>query len=113
MMSERQWVTTGLFALTVMMLGMAWVQPALWDVKLFEVIMQAVVLTGLLNMVAAFHFAANKQNETATENTGKMADAIKATAQAGGQGGAVVAAAQETADAARREADSIEQEQRP
>lgn len=84
-MTERQAVTAGLFALTVMMLGMAWWQPGLWNVKLFEVILQAVVLTGLLNMVAAFHFAANKQNETATANTGDAFRAITATAQAGGQ----------------------------
>lgn len=81
-MSERQAVTAGLFALAILMLAMAWFQPGLWDVKLFEVILQAVVLTGLLNMVAAFHFAANKQNEVATENTGKAFEAVTATANA-------------------------------
>lgn len=83
-MTERQAVTAGLFGLTLLMLGMAWMQPGLWDVKLFEVILQAVVLTGLLNMVVAFHFAANKQSEKAAENTGDAFRAITATAQAGG-----------------------------
>ena len=76
--NERQGVTLGLFAFAVGMLWMAWDNPKLWDVKLFEVILQAVVLTGLLNMVAAFHFASNKGSETARENTGKAFDAITA-----------------------------------
>jgi hypothetical protein len=76
--NERQGVTIGLFAFAVLMLFMARENPKLWDVKLFEVIFQAVVLTGLLNMVAAFHFASNKGSETARENTGKAFDAITA-----------------------------------
>lgn len=79
-MSERQWVTTGLFAMTGAMLAMAYFQPALWDVKLFEVVLQAVVLTGLLNMVTAFHFAANQASQKATENTGEAFRAITAAA---------------------------------
>lgn len=80
LMNERQGVTTGLFAFAVLMLFMAREDPRLWDVKLFEVIFQAVVLTGLLNMVAAFHFSSNKGSETATANTGKAFEAITATA---------------------------------
>ncbi len=77
---ERQWVTIGMFALTVGMLWMAHDNPKLWEVKLFEVILQAVVLTGLLNMVAAFHFSSNKGSEVSRENTGKAFEAITATA---------------------------------
>ena len=75
---ERQWVTIATFALAVLLLAMAWDNPKLWDVKLFEVLVQAVVLTGLLNMVLAFHFSSNKGSETARENTGKAFDAITA-----------------------------------
>lgn len=79
-MNERQGVTLGLFAFAVLMLMMAREDPKLWEVKLFEVIFQAIVLTGLLNMVAAFHFASNKGSETARENTGKAFEAITAAA---------------------------------
>lgn len=78
--NERQFVTTGLFAFAALLLAMAWDDPPLWEVEVFKVILQAVVLTGLLNMVAAFHFASNKGSETATANTGKAFEAITAAA---------------------------------
>lgn len=107
-LTERQGYTIGMFALVTVMLLMAHNTPPLWDVKLFEVILQALVLTGLLNLAGAFHFAANKQGETATENTGKMADAIRATAEAKKpDDGEAATAAQATADAAQQEADAI------
>lgn len=76
--SERQWVTIGMFGLVLFMLQMAKTNPALWDVEVFKVIIQAVALTGLLNMILAFHFAANKSDEAKTENTSKAFDAIAA-----------------------------------
>lgn len=79
-MSERQWVTVGLFALCGAMLLMAYTQRWLWEVKLFEVVLQAVVLTGLLNMVTAFHFAANQQSQQATQNTSDAFRTIQAVA---------------------------------
>lgn len=79
--TERQGVTIGMFGLTLLMLAMVRERPGLWDVKLFEVVFQAVVLTGLLNMILAFHFSANKSDEVRTANTGKMADAMKAVAE--------------------------------
>lgn len=75
---ERQWVTIATFALCCLLLGMAWANPALWEVEVFKVIIQAVVLTGILNMVLAFHFSSNKGSEAARENTGKAFDAIVA-----------------------------------
>ena len=78
LMNERQGVTLGLFALSIMMLLMARENPKLWDVKLFEIILQAIILTGLLNLVGAFHFSSNKGSEVARENTGKAFDAITA-----------------------------------
>jgi hypothetical protein len=80
--SERQWVTIWLFILIFILLAMASANPELWTVEVFKVVMQAVVLTGALNMVLAFHFAANKGDETKAENTGKAFDAITATANA-------------------------------
>jgi len=80
--SERQWVTIGLFALTGVLLFMAGIRPTLWDNDRFNAILQAVVLTGLLNLVGAFHFSGNQSTAKATENTGKAFDAITATANA-------------------------------
>lgn len=92
-MGERQWVTVGTFALACLLLFMAWWNPALWGVEVFKVIIQAVFLTGLLNMVLAFHFSSNKGSETARENTGKAFDAIVAAS-----GGTPAANAAKTAD---------------
>lgn len=80
--TERQFVTIAAFGLTGALLNMARINPALWDVEVFKVIIQAVVLTGVLNMIFAFHFAANKSDETKSENTAKAFDAITATANA-------------------------------
>lgn len=79
--TERQWVTIWLFALIFVLLTMAYNSPTLWGVEVFKVIIQAVVLTGMLNMVLAFHFAANKGDEDRTANTGKLADAFKSVAE--------------------------------
>lgn len=79
--TERQWVTMALIATLWIMLQMSVDNPKLWDVKLFEVIIQGIALTGLLNMILAFHFSANKGDEAKVENTGKMADAMKAVAE--------------------------------
>ena len=46
---ERQWVTIALFSISGGLLLMAREDPHLWNVKLFEVVLQALVLTGLLN----------------------------------------------------------------
>ncbi len=81
-MNERQAFTLGLFAMSIGMIGMAYFQPGLWDVKLFEVILQALVITGLLNMAGAFHFAANQAQQKATDNTGAAFRAIEAAAAA-------------------------------
>ena len=104
---ERQWVTIGVYATAWLLLGMGWLNPRLWEVEVFKVIIQAVVLTGLLNMVLAFHFSSNKGTETARENTGKAFDAIAAAATAGAPVPDAKAAAQGVADAAQDEADTI------
>ena len=61
--TERQWVTIATFGLVLVLLAMAHANPRLWDVEVFKVIIQAAVLTGLLNMILAFHFSANKGDE--------------------------------------------------
>lgn len=80
--SERQWVTLGIYALALIILVMGAIDKSLWQIELFKVIAQAVIISGLINMVLAFHFSANKSDETKSENTAKAFDAITATANA-------------------------------
>jgi hypothetical protein len=78
--TERGWVTILLAVLIGSLLKMADHNPQLWNVEVFKVIIQAAILTGALNMVLAFHFAANKGDETRGQNTGKLAEAIRSMA---------------------------------
>lgn len=79
-MNERQWVTLGTFVLAIVMLFMPVFQPGLWREELFKTLITVVVVTGLVNMVLAFHYTANKSDEGRMVNTGKAFDAIKAQA---------------------------------
>lgn len=81
--SERQWITIGIFGLIVGMLLMAMNDPTLWKDETFKDLLKLIVTTGLLNMILAFHFAANKGDEAKTENTRRAFDAIAAAANAG------------------------------
>lgn len=106
--NERSFVTILLALLIAGLLQMAHDRPALWDVEVFKVIIQAVVLTGALNMLMAFHFAANKSDETKSDNTAKAFEAITATAQATTSTDASAAqAAEATADAAADKAEEF------
>lgn len=106
-MTERQAVTAGIFGLIIVMLGMACWEPRLWTLDPFKTVLQAVVITGLLNLILAFHFAANKGNEDATKNTGAAFEAIKAAQLSPGPSADAGEAAQDTADAAQGVADQI------
>jgi cytoskeletal protein RodZ len=107
--TERGWVTLGIFSLAASMLKMAEVHPALWNVELFKALLTLVIGTGIINMILAFHFAANKADETKSENTGKALDAIKSVAENSGPPPAASAArgAQQAADAAQDKADEL------
>lgn len=108
-MNERQAYTLGLFGAAAVMFLMAYDNPKLWDVKLFEVILQGVILTGILNMAGAFHFTANKHAEQASENTGEAFKAFRAAVEAtpGETPPDAAKAAEQVADAAQTEADKI------
>lgn len=58
--SERQWVTIGIFSLAYVMLRMAVVNGDLWNVELFKILLQGIIMGALISSVIAFHFAANK-----------------------------------------------------
>lgn len=107
--TERQSVTIAIIATLWLMLQMAVNNPALWGVKLFELILQAIALTGLLNMIVAFHFAANTGDEKRAENTGKAFDAITAS-QSTSSTDAAADAADQMVDAADAEASTIKGE---
>lgn len=82
--TERQFVTTVTFAMGFMMLIMGQADAALWNVELFKTLITVVIVTGCVNMVLAYHFAANKNSDDATANTGKAFEAITATANSSG-----------------------------
>lgn len=109
--NERQMVTAAVFGLALILLGMARENPSLWDVELFKILLQAVIISGLVGSILAFHFAANKDAEHRIENTGKAFDAITATASATGAPTdikqAAVKAADKVADAAVVAADKV------
>lgn len=107
--SERAQVTYMLAALIAFLLSMAWAQPKLWEVKLFEIILQGAVLTGFFNMVLAFHFAANKGDEQRAANTGNALGAINTLANLAGGGPDVKEA---EAQGAKKVADAAEDEHR-
>jgi hypothetical protein len=82
--NERGWVIILLAWLIAGLLSMAKQNPELWQVELFKTLLTATVITGALNMILAFFFAANKNDETKSENTRAAFDAITATANASG-----------------------------
>lgn len=75
--NERGWVTVGIFVMAGSLFKMAEVHPLLWDVELFKALLTLVVGTGLINMILAFHFTANKGSETRAENTNLSLQAIR------------------------------------
>lgn len=105
--TERQWVTIGLFSIVLIMLQMGVNNPKLWEVKLFEILIQGFALTGLLNMVSAFHFSANKGDETRAENTGKAFDTMKTLAE-GSPSNTASNAANEVAEAAKEKSEEFQ-----
>lgn len=110
-LNERQGVTIAIFLMAGAMLLMAREDPKLWDVELFTIILQAVIISGIIGSIIAFHFAANKGDEAKTNNTAKAFDAITATAAVAadptGAKDAAVKAADEVAAAAIDKADEI------
>lgn len=82
--TERGWVTIATFILAGSLLKMAEVHRELWNVELFKTLLTLVIGTAIVNMILAFHFTANKSEETRTQNTGKLADAFRAVADNAG-----------------------------
>lgn len=113
--SERQCVTVLLAVLIGSLLKMADNDPKLWDVELFKILLQGAIMTGALNMVLAFHFAANKGDEEKTQNTRAAFEAITATATANATPvtDAVTTASQAVATAGQNKADEIAEGELP
>ena len=60
--SERQFVTCLIFALAWTLLHMAVANGDLWNVELFKIILQAVIIGAIIGAIVAFHFAASKHD---------------------------------------------------
>ena len=89
--SEKQLVMLTTFGMGFMMLIMAVADGSLWNVELFKTLITVVIVTGCVNMILAFYFTANKNDEDRAvvdaqrvDNTAKAFEAITATAQASG-----------------------------
>jgi sugar phosphate isomerase/epimerase len=111
-LAERHFVTLAIISIIVGMLWMAKDDPQLWDVELFKTLLTAFSLTGFLNMVVSFHFAANQSDEDKVENTSKAFEAITETAKTAAAAGvdakeAAATAAAQTAEAAHDKAEAI------
>ena len=61
--NERQWVTAMIFATAWTLLRMAVVNGTLWNVELFKIILQAVMISAIIGSVIAFHFSANNRSQ--------------------------------------------------
>lgn len=96
--SERGWVTIGTFTLAGSMLKMAEVHRELWNVELFKTLLTLVIGTAIVNMILAFHFTANKADETRADNTGKAFEALKSVAESTAAPSSVADAAADAAD---------------
>lgn len=80
--TERQWASIMTWALAAGMLAMTVDRPDLWREELFKTLITVVVITGFVNLILGFHFAANKNDETKAENTGAAFHAIATVAAA-------------------------------
>ena len=109
-LGERHFISLAAILMIVGMLLMARENPELWEVELFKTLLTAITITGFLNMIMSFHFAANKADEAKVENTAKAFDAISKTAQAAGSDAkdAAAMAAAKTAEAASDEAEKFQ-----
>jgi hypothetical protein len=106
-LEERHVVTLAIFLLAAGMLLMARENPDLWEVDLFTIILQAVVISGIIGSILAFHFAANKSDEKKSDNAAKAFDAIAAATASASPDDAAKTAARDVADAASDKADGI------
>jgi phosphate/sulfate permease len=107
--AERHAVTAAVFILAGAMLLMAREDPKLWDIELFKIILQAVIISGIFGAIVAFHFSANKTDEIKAQNTAKAFDAIKAASApvSADIHEAATQAADQVAQAADKEAELI------
>lgn len=72
--SERQIVMVMTYALSVTMIVMAKEDPSLWRVELYKTLVTVVTVTGFVNMILAFYFAANKSDEARSDLDAKRAE---------------------------------------
>jgi hypothetical protein len=82
--TERQWAVLMTWGLAVGMLVMTIDRPELWREELFKTLITVILITGFVNLILGFHFAANKTDEVKAQNTAKAFEAVTAVANASG-----------------------------
>lgn len=103
--TERQWVTIWIILILLLMFTMAWLEPSLWKVERFNTILQAVTITGLINMVLAYHFSANQGQQLSSQNTQEALRLARETHAAASQGDPAKQRAEGAGEAAGAAAD--------
>lgn len=108
-LQERHFVTLAIFMLAAGMLMMARENPDLWEIDLFTIILQAVVISGIIGSILAFHFAANKKDVVEVEAAERAAElaAVQRRQPTVDIPPDAAQAADQVADAAAAEADRI------
>lgn len=99
--SERQVVMVMTYALGVTMIVMAKEQPSLWRVELYKTLVTVVIVTGFVNMILAFYFAANKSDEARTDLDKTRAETTQVALQGAREAVAAVSASQGSSDAGK------------
>lgn len=112
-LGERHFISLAVILMIVGMLLMARENVELWEVELFKTLLTAITITGFLNMILSFHFAANKSDEEKVQNTSKAFEAITETAKTASAVGsdakeAAAVAAAKTAEAAQEQAEQFQ-----
>lgn len=75
--SPRGWVGAALFILTLVILGLcAWNPENLRDDKMFQVIAQAIVMTGFIAGVIGYYFVSSKSSTEMRDQIGKALDLV-------------------------------------
>lgn len=114
MKDARERMATGLYALVCSVLVMLYVNPALAEVKLFELIAQGIVMQGFLQLAGAYYFNASKSGVEMAERNQRVIEASAtassdlAASNATHSPASAAEAARQTADAADSKATAIE-----
>lgn len=74
LLDVRAWLAIGLYVQSLLIGWALYEKPELAEVKLFELLAQAIVMQGFLGLILAFFFTASKSGTDIREQVGKAMD---------------------------------------